>query len=345
MGLIEGSLPVCPRNQHCSKWARETMKYCLCGTKDAVSLSLGMLSVISWGVAEIPQIITNYKEKSTEGLSIAFLLTWIVGDLFNLFGCRLEPATVSYSFHFLYTITTGILAAQTIYYGHIYHRLKANRRGLLNKGPNQSDIVDKAKSKNNTLCMEKGKLGDSGTNGSDTSDGGRVPSSPIPVNAPVLSRHGSFGRGMYYTSARSLTKSHTPTAGSYLAQSRGSESTTTIPIRDPHTIEEPLLAGAVSAQSAPPLNTKSMLCAISAVTFFVSSFDLHFSVNNRHNMVLEKPLRGVVIRVGRKLLQNNVKLSLLQGSERNSEIGTILGWAMAAIYMGGRLPQICLNVR
>jgi hypothetical protein len=26
-------------------------------------------------------------------------------------------------------------------------------------------------------------------------------------------------------------------------------------------------------------------------------------------------------------------------------IGTFLGWSMAAIYMGGRLPQICLNVR
>lgn len=26
-------------------------------------------------------------------------------------------------------------------------------------------------------------------------------------------------------------------------------------------------------------------------------------------------------------------------------IGTILGWGMAAIYMGGRLPQIFLNVR
>lgn len=29
----------------------------------------------------------------------------------------------------------------------------------------------------------------------------------------------------------------------------------------------------------------------------------------------------------------------------SSGIGSYLGWAMAAIYMGGRLPQICLNVR
>jgi uncharacterized protein with PQ loop repeat len=42
----------------------------------------------------VPQIITNYKHKSTEGLSLAFLMTWIVGDFFNLIGCFLEPETV-----------------------------------------------------------------------------------------------------------------------------------------------------------------------------------------------------------------------------------------------------------
>lgn len=55
------------------------MKFCLCSVKDEISLTLGVISVISWAIAEIPQIITNYKEKSSEGLSIAFLMTWIVG--------------------------------------------------------------------------------------------------------------------------------------------------------------------------------------------------------------------------------------------------------------------------
>ncbi|KAI3894851.1 hypothetical protein MKX03_014957 [Papaver bracteatum] len=299
MGFLEGSLPDCSSNLHCSKWVREKMKYCLCSTKATVSLSLGMLSVISWGVAEIPQIITNYREKSTEGLSLAFLMTWIVGDLFNLVGCKLEPAT-------LYTITTSILASQTIYYGHIYHRLK-KRRVIPNKR------------------------------------GGHVPSSPIPVTAPILSRYGSLGRDMYYTSARSLTKSRTPTAGSYLAQARGSEQTTIIHTADQNAIEEPLLGGPVSAQSA-PLNTKNMLCAVFALTFFFSSFNFQYS-DNSLNRILDKPGRGVVFRIERKILHSNDQVSSVHGSDINSEIGTILGWAMAAIYMGGRLPQICLNMR
>ncbi|KAJ0759249.1 hypothetical protein HanLR1_Chr04g0159321 [Helianthus annuus] len=39
--------------------------------------------------------------------------------------------------------------------------------------------------------------------------------------------------------------------------------------------------------------------------------------------------------------------SLVEGSEGIDSIGigTFLGWGMAAIYMGGRLPQILLNFR
>lgn len=65
--------------QKCSQWALEYMDYCLCSSKDGVSLVLGALSVLSWTVAEVPQIMTNFREKSTEGLSCWFLLTWIIG--------------------------------------------------------------------------------------------------------------------------------------------------------------------------------------------------------------------------------------------------------------------------
>ncbi|RZC79065.1 hypothetical protein C5167_003285 [Papaver somniferum] len=346
MGFLEGSLPDCSSNLHCSKWEREKMKYCLCITKDTVSLSLGMLSVISWGVAEIPQIITNYREKSTEGLSLAFLMTWIVGDLFNLVGCKLEPATLptQYYMAILYTITTSILASQTIYYSHIYHRLKAKRRVIPNKGPNQSETVDKINNKKIT-CK----------NGLNVLAGGHVPSSPIPVTAPILSRYGyqKIDPPHWYRisvfsnrfgSARSLTKSRTPTAGSYLAQTRGSEQTTIIHTAGQNAIEEPLLGDPISAQSAPHSNTKNMLCAVFALTFFFSSFSFQYS-DNSLNQILDKPGRGVVFRIGRKILHSNDQVSSVHGSDINSEMGTILGWAMAAIYMGGRLPQICLNMR
>jgi uncharacterized protein with PQ loop repeat len=92
MGVFGGTPPSCPSSRHCEEWARTYLKYCLCSQKDSAALALGLLSVISWGVAEVPQIITNYRQKSTEGLSVAFLMTWIVGYVccftcFLLLGC------------------------------------------------------------------------------------------------------------------------------------------------------------------------------------------------------------------------------------------------------------------
>ena len=33
-----------------------------------------------------PQILENYQNKSGEGLSVAFIVAWTLGDLCNLFG-------------------------------------------------------------------------------------------------------------------------------------------------------------------------------------------------------------------------------------------------------------------
>ncbi|XP_058107574.1 uncharacterized protein LOC131251086 isoform X2 [Magnolia sinica] len=316
MGFLKGSLPVCLRSQHCAEWARIYMKYCLCGVKDRFSFTLGLVSVFSWGVAEVPQIITNYKKKSTEGISIVFLMTWIVGDLFNLFGCMLEPATLP-----------------TQYY--MAMGSKHHQSGIVTKNEPNGSSADDFKAQDNT------------TNGSNIAvEGLHPPSSPIPVAATVLPRYGSLGRDLYYMSARSLTKSRTPTMRSYLAHAHDHTRTCPIAINNQNSTEEPLLGGPVSMQSAPPLNTKSMLCVFSAMMFFLSSFNLNLSVNNGFNAFIRKPPEGVIIRVGRKLLQSNSGPSInLRRGSGSSGIGTFLGWAMAAIYMGGRLPQICLNVR
>ncbi|KAL4569115.1 hypothetical protein LXL04_000175 [Taraxacum kok-saghyz] len=55
---------------------------------DENSFELGIISLVCWGVAEIPQIITNFRSKSSHGVSLIFLLTWIPGDIFNLVWCQ-----------------------------------------------------------------------------------------------------------------------------------------------------------------------------------------------------------------------------------------------------------------
>ncbi|KAJ0027185.1 hypothetical protein Pint_35851 [Pistacia integerrima] len=144
----------------------------------------------------------------------------------------------------------------------------------------------------------------------------------------------------FIRSARSLSRSHTPTAGSLLAQRMSPTSD-----HSGISIEQPLLGGQVSTQSAPSPNTKTMLCLVS-IMIFLRTVNLEFLASGYHNIEFEKSNKGFVIQVGRKLLQFQVQGGLLQGNgiEGSNGIGSCLGWAMAAIYMGGRLPQICLNV-
>ncbi|KAL6272256.1 hypothetical protein ACE6H2_022948 [Prunus campanulata] len=322
---VMGGMAVGPtRDEHCWEWGRKYMEYNLCSVKDGVSLTLGLVSVVSWGVAEIPQIITNYKNKSTNGLSLAFLMTWILGDLFNLFGCMLEPAT-------LYTITTAVLAVQTIYYGCIYPRLKHNLR---QKKGSKSNLTEVRRSNTDFVGKQVNHAGRS--IGFDTPSAGNVLSSPIPL--PGICQSISPGRESYYISARSLSRSHTPTERSYLAQ-------TTAPtfnhIRNSN--EEPLLGALASTQSAPSNNIKTVLCVVSLMTLF-GTFN-HRSVDNKLDLIVENPSRGVVMRVGRRLLQVSSELLQAKGTKDSSGIGNLLGWGMAAIYIGGRLPQIFLNIR
>ncbi|KAJ6741587.1 SEVEN TRANSMEMBRANE PROTEIN 1 [Salix viminalis] len=336
MAFFKSTMPICPH--HCSQWARVYMKYCLCSVKDGVSLTLGMISVLSWGVAEVPQIVTNYKKKSTEGLSLAFLLTWIIGDIFNVFGCMLEPATLPTQYYMavLYTMTSTLLTAQTVYYGHIYHRLKSNRRRL--KGPvsSHSEEAGRIKQGNSSDAGAQVNSADKQINESATPDGTNGLSSPIPF--PTLPQKSSPERDLYYASARSLSRSHAPTVGSFLAQRMTPPS---FSIRN--SIEEPLLGEDVAMQSAQNSNTKTMLCVVSVVTF-LGTLNLHHSANSRLGRVFENKHQGIFIQVGRKILQTSSILSH-ENDNDGSGIGTFLGWSMAAIYMGGRLPQICLNIK
>ncbi|KAK6942097.1 PQ-loop repeat [Dillenia turbinata] len=303
---------ICPSNLECSNWAKVYVGYCLCSARDGISLSLGLLSVISWGFAEIPQIITNYKHKSAEGLSFCFLFTWVVGDLFNLLGCLLEPAT-------LYMANTLIILAQTIYYGHIFPRLKSNRWEQKGIKPNQNGMFQENKANyddaGRKLNTHVGRLR-SGSSDSEQINGS---SSPIPFATSGLPHSGTCERDLYYTSARRLSSSYTPTAGSFLAQ-RASPSK----YHDQRNLEEPLLSTFVSESSASPSKTKTMLITASAL-LFVGGFSYQSTEEG-----LDKFLRE----------ENQASGGAGDGS---SGIGTFLGWAMAAIYMGGRLPQICLN--
>lgn len=77
----QNSIAYCVKeNKPCIvSWVNLYFKDCLCNVRDEFSFVFGLISLICWAVAEIPQIITNFRTKSSHGVSLLFLLGWVLG--------------------------------------------------------------------------------------------------------------------------------------------------------------------------------------------------------------------------------------------------------------------------
>ncbi|KAJ7296748.1 hypothetical protein O6H91_Y101000 [Diphasiastrum complanatum] len=349
----------CPADKTCSKWVQRYLRDCVCDVKDDISLVMGLMSMVSWGVAEVPQIITNFKEKSTDGVSVTFLMTWIIGDLFNLAGCYLEKETLPTQLYVavLYTMTTIVLMAQTIYYDHIS---KAKLRYAATAQPS----LEEQKLQQEKACALPQTINDQKSVSSASSIG--------TIQSPV-SHQTTPSRQSYYISARFLARSHTPTAASLLADacafgSEGHDSSFLLPqsYRRSSVVPIPVPRSApVGKSNAALLRTLTSIKgggggeirtkALGEWTFlYVASGVLliggfHLRTTFLANGQTATQQTVVAIR-GRRILQlfgqTQIGSSMITSQERFSgtNVPEILGWLMAAIYMSGRLPQIWLNI-
>jgi len=84
---------------------------------DALSGILGWISIATWVIVYSPQIYENFSLKSGEGLSIAFVVIWLAGDLCNIVGATvagLLPTMIILAGY--YTLCDTILLMQIYYY-------------------------------------------------------------------------------------------------------------------------------------------------------------------------------------------------------------------------------------
>ncbi|EPS64909.1 hypothetical protein M569_09870, partial [Genlisea aurea] len=276
-------------------WVDTYFKDCLCNGRDEASFGLGILSLLLWGVAEIPQILSNFKAESSHGISLAFLIAWVLGDVFNLLGCILEPATLPTQLYtaVLYTTTTSILVMQSLYYDY-FRKLFPIR-----EQESQQEVEELKR----PLKSHK----------------------PAADSAIEIPRKEAY----YYASARSMAGSFTPPFRSYLWPVRSGPST--VGLRNDSSSDDDDDGGDDRAVEIPSRATASRPKPIprsAAMGAFVGS-----------SMSMPGKTKALMYAVGfttRKLLQEH-------GS--SSVTGQWLGWMMAVIYMGGRLPQIYLNIK
>ncbi|KAL8471949.1 hypothetical protein ACS0TY_028623 [Phlomoides rotata] len=295
---MKSSVSYCVQEQKaCIIWVEKYFKDCLCNIKDELSFGFGLISLVCWGVAEIPQIVTNFRSKSGHGVSLLFLLTWIAGDVFNLVGCLLEPATLPTQFYTaaLYTTSTVVLVLQSVYYD--YFR-KCRHLQTVHSSQEVDEDVKKP--------LRPPKSLDS--------------SIPIPN---LTRRTPRRSENYYYTSARSMAGSTTPPTVSYLWPVKSGPSA--VGIRDDSSSDDE--PDSTSVTNPKPIPRSSRIAGYG--TFLATSINMP-----RQTKAMMQVYVGFT---GRKLLQ------LENGSESAS--GQWLGWMMAAIYMGGRIPQIWLNIK
>ncbi|XP_043712357.1 probable vacuolar amino acid transporter YPQ1 [Telopea speciosissima] len=298
------SIPYCSRERKpCVGWVKKYFNDCLCNLKDEISFACGLVSLIAWGVAEIPQIITNFQTKSGHGVSLTFLLTWIAGDVFNLLGCFLEPATLPTQFYtaLLYTISTVVLVWQCVYYDHICRwwksRSEKESKEKVGEDAKSQAVAGRPKSHESTISIPGGLH--------------RTAAAPSPQ------------RDSYYMSARSLATSGTPPSyGSYLRVARSGPSAMQLNESSSSSDDDSF----PSTETTKPIRIPR---SVGYGTFLAASVNLP-----HQTMALVERYLGLP---GINQLQD-------VGVESNS-YGMALGWLMAAIYMGGRIPQIWLNIK
>ncbi|KAF8349472.1 PQ loop repeat-domain-containing protein [Amanita rubescens] len=84
---------------------------------DSLSAILGWISIACWIVVYSPQIYENFLLQSGEGLSVLFVVIWLLGDIGNLFGAilaNLLPTVIILGVY--YTICDMTLLGQIYYY-------------------------------------------------------------------------------------------------------------------------------------------------------------------------------------------------------------------------------------
>ena len=102
---------------HYVEWVRMVFGECMYTPREQVSFYLGLLSTLCWMFAQVPQIRTNYHNKSVAAMSKWFLLEWLLGDLCNMLGSLLSGQLVTQIIQSCYFVSMDILlGGQYVYY-------------------------------------------------------------------------------------------------------------------------------------------------------------------------------------------------------------------------------------
>ncbi|KAL8978221.1 MAG: hypothetical protein Q9177_006459, partial [Variospora cf. flavescens] len=84
---------------------------------EALSGICGSVSIACWIVVFSPQVIENFRRGSADGLSLVFIVIWLLGDVFNIVGAVLQGVIPTMTILAVYyTFADMVLLGQCLYY-------------------------------------------------------------------------------------------------------------------------------------------------------------------------------------------------------------------------------------
>lgn len=115
---------------------------------EALSGVFGSISLASWIFLLVPQLIENYKQGSAEGISLAFLAVWFLGDITNLAGAlwaRLVPTVIALAVYFCFADL--VLIGQCLYYN-VKNARKTRKSSRTSNDPIEQPLLGRRDSSN-----------------------------------------------------------------------------------------------------------------------------------------------------------------------------------------------------
>ena len=123
------------------QWIYKIFGDCVLTSRDKISFTIGLISTCLSLIASLPQIITNFKSKSVEGISPIFPILLVFGDLFSFIGGFITGTLATQIITgIVYFICDTILLTQWIVYHFCYINGKPKKRNQ-----NTDDLNDKQK--------------------------------------------------------------------------------------------------------------------------------------------------------------------------------------------------------
>lgn len=129
---------------------------------EALSGVFGSISLASWIFLLVPQLVENYRQSSADGISLAFLTVWFIGDITNLAGAlwaQLVPTVTALAVYFCFADL--ILIAQCVYYN-VKNAQKARKHSTRSEESVEQPLLGRRDSSNVALPGSQARRRSSG---------------------------------------------------------------------------------------------------------------------------------------------------------------------------------------